>query len=156
MKALIVIDMQDEYVGQTRNQKRYPYDSDQLITNINCRIADYEQRTDSVIYIKNRGKSSRISDLVAEMRLVSDLVFEKSKASCFHNHSLLTYLMDKSITEIELAGVDGNSCVGFSALDGKRRGFLIHFSLSCVGISKVERFVSTREKLLKSNVIVTG
>lgn len=35
MKALIVIDMQEEYFGQRRNQKKYPYDSEQLIQNIN-------------------------------------------------------------------------------------------------------------------------
>jgi len=154
MKALIVIDMQEEYVGQKRNQKRYPYDSEQLIKNINSRIAAYEQRTDAVIYIKNKGKSDRVSDLVAEMLLVSDLVYEKSKASCFSDQSLLIYLMDKAINEIELVGVDGNSCIGFSALDGIKHSFSILVSLSCIGIANAERFTATREKLLKTNVTI--
>jgi len=52
MKALIVIDMQEEYVGQKRNKKRYPYDSEQLIKNINSRIATYEQRTKKALSVR--------------------------------------------------------------------------------------------------------
>jgi len=52
MKALIVIDMQEEYVGQKRNKKRYPYDSEQLIKNINLRIATYEQRTKKALSVR--------------------------------------------------------------------------------------------------------
>jgi nicotinamidase-related amidase len=154
MKALVIVDMQEEYVGQKRNQKRYPYNSEQLIENINSRITDYEQQADSVVYIKNRGKSECISDFVAGLRLVSDLVFEKSKASCFSNNSLVAYLTDKAINEIELVGIDGNSCVGISALDGKKRGFSICLLLPCVGIANVERFAATSEKLLKANVTI--
>lgn len=154
MKALLVIDMQEEYVGQKRNKKRYPYASEQLIKSINSRIADYEQRSGSVIYIKNKGKSGRASDLVAGMMLVSDVVYEKSKASCFSNQSLLDYLREEAISEIEFVGVDGNSCVRFSALDGIKHGFAIFVSLSCVGIASEERFATTREKLLNSHVTI--
>lgn len=88
MKALIVIDMQEEYVGRKHNQKRYPYDSEQ------------------------------------------------------------------SIKKIELVGVDGNSCVGFSDLDGIKHSFSIFVSLSCIGIANAERFIATREKRLKANVTI--
>ncbi|MDR1198486.1 MAG: cysteine hydrolase [Prevotellaceae bacterium] len=154
MRALIVIDMQDEYVGHNRNRKRFPYNSEQLIKNINMRITDYEQYDHSVIYIKNKGKSERISDFVAGLRLVSDLVFEKNKASCFSNSSLVAYLTDKAVNEIEIAGVDGNSCVGISALDGAKHGFSISLLTSCVGIANSGRFTITKEKLLKANISV--
>ncbi|SPC35464.1 Nicotinamidase-like amidase (fragment) [Pseudolactococcus piscium] len=35
MKSLIVIDMQEDYVGSQRNQSKYPYQVDILIDNIN-------------------------------------------------------------------------------------------------------------------------
>ena len=154
MRALIVIDMQDDYVGQNRNQKRYPYDSEQLVDNINMRIADYEQRNDLVVYIKNKGKSTYISDFVPSLRLASDLVFEKDKASCFSNSALLSYLTEKPVNEIELAGVDGNSCIAISAADGAKLGFSISISLPCIGIANEERFATTKEKLLKANIIL--
>jgi nicotinamidase-related amidase len=155
MKALIVIDMQEEYVGERRNQKRFPYDSRQLLENINKRIADYKQANDTVIYIKNKGKSDCIPDFASGLQLVSDLVFLKNKASCFSNLSLLAYLTDKRIKDLELIGVDGNSCVGISALDGTKHGFSITLLTSCVGVANSERFIATKEKLLKANVSVT-
>lgn len=155
MKALIIIDMQEKYVGRKRSSRRYPYDVDRLITNINSRITDYETRGDAVIYIKNKGKSDDASDLVAEMRVVSDLVYEKNKASCFSHSSLLTYLADQAINEIELIGIDGNSCVALSAIDGTKRGFSIRLSLSCIGIANMERFAATKERLLKDGVTIS-
>ena len=154
MKALIVIDMQSDYVGHSRNRKRFPYNSEQLIENINMKISDYERQNDWIIFIKNKGKSDRISDLVTGLRLASEMVFEKSKASCFSNSSLLAFLTDKAVNQIELVGVDGNSCVGISALDGVKHGFSICLSLSCVGVANSERFFTTKEKLLKANISV--
>lgn len=154
MRALIVIDMQEEYVGRKSNKKRYPYDSEQLIQNINLRICDYEQQGDPVIYIKNKGKSIHVSNLVATMRIVSDLVYVKSKASCFSNSCLLAFLIENALKEIEIVGIDGNSCVGFSALDGVKKGFSVSLSLSCVGIANIKRFDKTKEKLLKSNITI--
>ena len=152
MKALIIIDMQEDYIGQNRNQKRYPYISEQLVNNINLRIADYKRNNDLIIYVKNKGKSSIASPFVPGMQFVSDLVFEKSKASCFSNMSLLSCIKDKAVNQIELAGVDGNYCVGMSALDGAKLGFSICFNLSCIGIANTERFESTKKRLVKANI----
>ncbi len=152
MKALIVIDMQEDYTGQKRNQKRYPYDSMQLIKSINARITNYEQHTNSVIYIKNKGKSAQISALVEGLNVVSDLCFTKEKASCFSNPEFISYLIENNLSQLELAGVDGNYCVGMSAIDGAKKGFDIHISLSCVGIVNDDKFQTTKEKMLKAGV----
>jgi len=154
MKALIIIDMQEDYVGQNRNKKRYPYISEQLVDNINLRIADYKRNNDLVIYVKNKGKSSLASPLIPRMQVVSDLIFEKSKASCFSNGLLLSKIKEQMINQIELAGVDGNYCVGMSALDGAKLGFSICINLLCVGIANTERFKSTKEKLIRKNISV--
>ena len=153
MKALIVIDMQDDYVGQTRNRKRYPYNTDLLIANINSRIVHYQNNGDIIIYIKNKGKHS-VSPFTSELQIASDLVFEKDKAICFSNEPILKCLNRNSVKEIELVGVDGNSCVGMSANAGAKLGFHISISLSCVGTVNAERFVKTRERLLESNVLI--
>lgn len=146
--------MQEDYIGQSRDLKRFPYDSVRLINNINSRIDEYKNHNDLVIYIKNRGKGSRLPPIIPELQIVSDLIFEKNRASCFSNDDLLACLKDNPVKEIELAGVDGNSCVGLSALAGIKHGFSVRFSLSCIGIVNAERFVSTREKLLQANVQV--
>jgi len=132
MKALIVIDMQDDYVGQTRNQKRYPYNTDLLVANINSRIVHYSKNGDIIIYIKNKGKHS-VSPFTSELQIASDLVFEKDKANCFSNEPVLKCLNRYSVKEIELVGVDGNSCVGMSANAGAKLGFHISISQPITG-----------------------
>ena len=154
MKALIVIDMQEDYVGQKRNKKRYPYIAEQLVDAINLRISDYKQSNEAVIYVKIKGKFSIASPFIPEMNFVSDLIFEKSKASCFSSNALVSYLHEHEISQIELVGVDGNYCVGMSALDGAKRGFSICVNLSCVGVANIKRFASTKEKLIKANISI--
>lgn len=52
MKCLLVIDMQEDYVGNKRNKKRYPYDEKKLILNINKKISEYP--AEMVFYITNK------------------------------------------------------------------------------------------------------
>lgn len=52
MKCLIVIDMQEDYVGSSRNQSRYSYKVDTLIDNINKKISEYQPN--NVMYVVNR------------------------------------------------------------------------------------------------------
>ena len=153
-KALIVIDMQEEYAGQTRDKKRYPYNAGPLIDAINVRIAGCKRNNDLIVYVKNSGKSPVASPFVPALQLVSGLVFEKNKASCFSGGSLLAHLREQKISQIELAGVDGNYCVGMSALDGAKLGFSICVRLSCVGVANAKKFASTKEKLIRANVSV--
>ena len=153
MRALVIIDMQEDYVGESRNKKRFPYNADSLIEEINSRIACYQNNNDKVIYVVNKSKSSP-SPLIPKMTIASDLIFEKDKASCFSNDLLLACLKCNSINEIELAGVDGNSCVAISARDGIKFGFAVRLFLSCIGIANAERFSETRKKLLEANVTV--
>lgn len=52
MKCLLVIDMQEDYVRNKRNKKRYPYDEKKLILNINKKISEYP--AEMVFYITNK------------------------------------------------------------------------------------------------------
>ncbi len=152
MKGLIIIDMQEEYVGKKRDKKKYAYDSEQLTKSINTKILEYKQCDDMVIYIQNKGKSAQISALAEDLDVVSDLCFVKERASCFSCRELMTYLMDHKPSQLELAGVDGNYCVGMSAVDGIEKGFNIHVSLSCVGVGNDRKFQATKDRMLKAGV----
>lgn len=86
MQALLVIDMQEDYVGSERNQKRFPYNSECLIANINERIFWFVEHDGLVIYIVNRlvyqGKRFR-PQLVKGLSIVSHLFFEKKSRLLF-------------------------------------------------------------------------
>lgn len=153
MQYLLVIDMQEDYVGAGRNRKAYPYDEKLLIDTVNERIREYP--TDAVIYITNKffWESGREQNkLVKGLKVVSSQVYEKRKSSCFSNKKLLEYLKKNNATSLELVGVDGNYCVGSSALEGIKKGFEVLFNESCVGVGKKKKFVKVKRKLEKSGV----
>ncbi|SMC22188.1 Nicotinamidase-related amidase [Clostridium acidisoli DSM 12555] len=157
MKCLLVIDMQEDYVGDSRNIKMYPYKAKELIHCINDKILEYPN--ESVIYIVNRffweivGKPKR---LVKGLSVISNNVFEKRSASCFSNKKLLEYLQKIKASELELVGVDGNYCVRASAIEGITNQYKILFNESLIGIGNYSKFKKTKRKLEAKGVIFTS
>lgn len=153
MRYLLVVDMQEDYIGTRRNKMLYPYDTEKLINNINKRISEYP--SESVIYITNKfiwefGKEQK--ELVKGLNIVSNNFFGKKKKSAFSNDKLLEYLQKMNVKSLELAGIDGNYCVGYTALDGVRKGFHIICNESCIGVRNVEKFKNMKIRLSKELV----
>lgn len=151
--CLLIIDMQEDYVGNGRNRNRYPYHTAELIENINRRITQYPK--EAVVYITNKffwERAKTEKELVQGLFIVSDHIFEKRKSSCFSNQKLLNYLQKIGAKKLELVGVDGNYCVGCSALDGAKKGFAIVCNEACIGIGNAERFSKVKRKLEKVHV----
>ena len=74
-------------------------------------------------------------ELADELILASDNVFCKKEADAFSSEELISYLNSKHISEIEMIGVDGNSCIKASAKGAVKCGFIVSIILSCVGVS---------------------
>lgn len=91
--------------------------------------------------------------IVSGLSIVSSNIFLKRKSNCFSNQALLRYLHQLHVDEVELVGVDGNYCVGSSALHGKRKGLNVLFNESCVGIKDMKKFGKTKELLSKEGII---
>lgn len=157
MRCLLVIDMQEDYVGNSRNIRMYPYNAKELIYSINKKISEYSN--ESVIYIVNRffweiGKKQK--SLVDGLSIISNNVFEKRKASCFSSEQLLEYLQKVDARELELVGVDGNYCVGASAIDGVAKQYRVLFNESLIGIRNYSKFRKMKKKLQKIGVVFTS
>ena len=148
MKALLVIDIQKSYVTK--------YETD-IVQKINERIIESQKNQYDIIYIKNTKKlrNAMVTDEFAdELFLASDNVFCKQQADAFSSEDLISYLNSKSISEIEMIGVDGNSCIKASVKGAVKRGFLVSILLSCVGVSNLPRFEKTKEDLEKLGVML--
>lgn len=153
MDCLLVIDMQEDYVGAKRNKKRYPYDTESLINNINSRIDQYP--AEAILYVTNKffwelGKSPK--ELVSGLKISSEHIFMKKHNSSFSSQQLLNYLHTKNMKSLELVGVDGNYCVGATALDGVRKGFEITCPEACIGVGNKEKFLKMKAVLAKEGV----
>ena len=153
-QALLVIDMQEDYVGA---KSRYGYDPG-LISAVNTRIQEAQQAGDLVIYVKNvvpqKGRPY-CSALAAGLEVVSDIMIEKNRASAFSNTLLAKALQEHRITQIVLTGVDGNYCVKATAIDAAKAGYSVAFSMQYIGIRNAARFIGTKERLRKENILVT-
>ena len=148
MKALLVIDIQREYISK--------YETD-IVQKINERIIEAQKHRYDIVYIKNTKKlrSGTVTDeLTDELFLASDHVFGKDRADALSSEKLVSYLRSKSISEIEMIGVDGNSCIKASAKGAVKCGFIVSIVLSCVGISNLSRFEKTKEDLEKIGIIL--
>lgn len=153
-KALIVIDMQEDYVGARSRFHGYP---DLFIETVNERIVGADREGIPVIYVRNRGRRNReayVPDFVKGLILVSDLWLEKDRASAFTNPGLMEKLKCMGVSEVEMIGIDGNLCVAATALDACRLGFSVVLPLRYIGVKDGKRFLRTRDRLAKLNIRV--
>ena len=148
MKAIIVIDMQEDYV------KQYELD---LLNRVNKRIMQAKKNNEHIIYIKNTKilrSGTYTPEFATGLQILSSNIFCKEAASMFTNNNLETYLKDNKITEIELLGVDGNSCVAISAVEGYKNGYTTILPCSYIGVKNKEIFLQKKEQLRKSGIVI--
>lgn len=158
MKALLVIDMQEDYMGEMRDKKRFPYHPERLIPRINERIQNYKNEGNLVVYVLNRFfyQSRRYSPQpVQGLTMVSDHIFIKKRMNSLSSPALAGFLRENNITELEMVGVDGNYCVAASARSGVKNGFSVLFNRQCVEAAKPDQFEKTMSRLKASNVSVS-
>lgn len=148
MKALLVIDVQKSYMLK--------YETD-LLDRINRKIEEAKKNQCDIVYIKNTKllRSGAVTDEFAEeLFIASDNVFCKEQANAFSSEALISYLNSKGVSEIEMIGVDGNSCINASAKGAVKSGFFVSVNLDCVGVSNFSRFEEVKENLKKLGIIL--
>ena len=80
------------------------------------------------------------------------MYFAKEQADAFSSEELISYLNSEGVSEIEMIGVDGNSCIKASAKGAVKCGFIVSIVLNCIGVSNLPRFEKTKEDLEKMGV----
>lgn len=155
--VLLIVNMQEFYVGKCRNKKLYDYDCDSLIDKINKRIAKYEP--EEVFYVKTIGKglfkggmpkaNNAESDIVAKLKVVSKNVYTKSKPDAFSNDALGEFMRARNVKNVEICGVDGGNSVGASAVGGFEYELKMVYNDAVIGTIDKEKEEKFREKLSK-------
>lgn len=161
-KALLVIDAQEDFIGEQRNKKRFNYeDVDELIKNINDKITIYEKNNDEVIYIANVLPNnffykklfpygiagSKGAKFDKRIKIVSENYFEKHVGNAFQNNNLVKFIKENQIEIVELVGVDGNLCVFKTAKGARKIGLTVNILRDSVGTVNPEKFIKLSTKL---------
>lgn len=144
-KALMVIDVQEDYTGKTAKHP-YPYEkSQEVISTINQMILQARDNDVKVIYVKQEfsnflGKSiSKVflngtaikgnpgTEIDSRITLLSPTnIFEKLIGDAFSNPELNNFLIKNSINELYLVGLDAEYCVHKTALGAMYRGYKVN------------------------------
>jgi len=147
-KALLVIDMQEAYLKPEHYEPS-------LIERINERIRMFSEQEQLIVYVLNTAKKNGepfVSPLAAGLETAGEYRIVKTAVSAFSNESLERLLTEKEIQDVEVAGIDGNCCVAYTAEDAVRHGHKVSFPLSRIGIRTKARFEKTRERLIAAGV----
>ncbi len=146
MKILLVIDVQEKYL---------PYYDADLLPRINARISAAKSENTPVFYVRNigiNGDSDEYS-LAKDLLIASDHIYEKKFPSAFSNTSFVKDLENLNVTDIEVVGVDGNSCVKHACLDALKAGYTVTLNRSCTAARNAKIYEKTLEELAELGIV---
>ena len=134
-KALLVVDMQNDYLWEKR-KAQFAYDTEKLVSAVNELIRRYHGEGCDVIYIRHiiqNLPTNRLlfgysiagtegAELYGGLELVSELCFDKLVGDALSNRKLLALVRERDYKELHLCGLDECGCVAKTALGAVRRG----------------------------------
>jgi len=123
-KSLVVIDLQNDI---TKNYK-------EIIDNVNRSIDWAVENEIPVVYIKHYNLSAgtrtfkpdtRGSELVPDMKIVSNNIFEKSKGNALTSENFADFIRKNEINEFYITGADAIACVKSTVFNMCREKFKV-------------------------------
>ena len=130
-KALVVIDLQNDI---TKNYKT-------IIGQVNAAIDWAVANEMHIIYIKHYNLSEKTrtfkpetkgAELVPELKVVSENVFGKSKASALTSEAFTGFIEKNDIEEFYITGADATGCVKSTSYNLAKVGYKVHVISDCV------------------------
>lgn len=161
-KALLVIDAQEDFIGEQRNRNKFDYyDVDELIKNINKNIKRYAENGDTIIYISHVLESSYFNKkfygygisgsfgakICEKIHIIGDSYFEKKKPNCFKNKNLVKFIKENSINEIEIVGIDVLNSICESARGALDFGLKVCILNQSIGTVNEKKYIKIINKL---------
>jgi len=161
--ALVVIDMQEDYLRENR-KKMFSYDTDALVTSVNRAIAVYREQGCDILYVKqvfqniitNRVfigftiKGTPGAEIYSGVDVVSEMVFEKYFSDTFSAKSFREHVAEAGYTGLVLCGLDECGCVGATAKGAVKAGLPVTMLTDCIGRRFPDRKVQKMRKKLQS------
>jgi len=161
-KALLVVDAQEDFIGEQRSNKKFNYyDVDELTININRKIEEYNSQNKVVIYIAHVLPSSFFNrkfigygisgtsgaKICENIKIVCNHYFEKQTANAFKNTNLVKFVHENQISQIEIVGMDIGGSISETAKGALDLGLKVCIPNSCVGTLNEVKYTKACTKL---------
>jgi nicotinamidase-related amidase len=161
-KALLVIDMQIDYIGENA---RYSVENSQIdnLIGITNEIIEYSNQNNfSIIYLRRIFRENDWHNIFnnhaaiegtigveidPRINIVSENIFDKYTASAFSNKDFKNYLIQNQINELYLCGVMADQCVYETALDAFNEGYIVSYYANAVGSTSIKKIENAVRKL---------
>ena len=163
-KALLVIDIQNDFLGEDRNKSKFSYKNiDKLISNINENVEKNIEEGNVIIYIAHVIDNNFISKKLfgyaisgtegAQLYkgLKSDFdfhYFEKKKANAFSVNELRFLLENNNVNTVQICGIDEGGCVSATAKGAVKLGLKVEMLKDSIDtVFPIKKVVKLREEL---------
>lgn len=164
-KALVVIDMQNDYLWDDR-KPIFSYDTKDLVGAVNDAADEYQKKGYDIIYIAqmfpdlitNRWfigfsiKGTAGAELYSGLNVVSDLYFEKNLPDTYSSKPFREHMNKEGYTEVVLCGLDECGCVGATAKGAAKTGAKVFMLRNCIG----SRFPSGKVDKMRESLRALG
>ena len=161
-KALLVIDMQNDYLWDKR-KSMFTYDTAKLVDDVNQAILTYKESGYDIIYIKHilpkvmwgvgfSIKGTEGARFYPGLNLVSELVFEKKHSDTYTAKDFRQHMEKQGYNEVVLCGLDECGCVGATAKGAARTGVKVFMLKDCIG----RRFPDKKVKKMRAELKALG
>ena len=130
-KAIVVIDIQNDITKHYRD----------IIDRLNAAIEWAAESGMEIVYIQHNNLSpgtrtfkpnTKGTELVPELRIVSEHIFVKTKANALTSEEFSEYIRSKDIREFYITGADATACVKSTCFNMTKAGYAVHVISDCV------------------------
>ena len=130
-KALVVIDIQNDITKHYRD----------IIDRLNAAIEWAAESGVEIVYIQHNNLSAgtrtfkpgtKGTELVSELKIVSDHIFDKTKANALTSEAFSKFIRSKELMEFYITGADATACVKSTCFNMARAGYTVHVVSDCV------------------------
>ena len=171
-KALLVIDIQEDYTGSTARPP-FPYkDADKLIGSVNKVIQKATEQNILMVYIRQEFEGifgrlfSKIfsggtaikgrpgTEIDKRIDIKSAHLFTKPEANAFSNAGLGVFLEEQKVGSLYLTGLDAWYCVFSTAKAGKKLGYEVSIIKDAIALKAENKWVEILDKYKQAGIRV--
>lgn len=169
-KALLVIDIQEDYTGSTATPP-FPYkNSESLIQTVNLLIHKAVPKNYLIVYIRQEfaGFAGKLvskmllngrsiegnpgAEIDHRINIVSENIFPKPMASAFSNPKFEAFLDAHRITELYLTGLDAEFCVHATGKSAVKRGYQVSIIKDAVAMRAEKKWEALLKKYERDGI----
>ena len=159
-RALLVIDMQIDYIGENGKFTIEKNQIENLIKTTNRIINEFQMNNYKIIYLRNMFRENDIKnrfrnfaaiegtlgiEIDPRINIASEYVFDKYTPTAFSNTSFENFLMENQISELFLCGVMADQCVYETAISANKK--VVNYYANAVGSISAGNIEKSNKKI---------